>query len=353
MELRLLAILRLLFIRRAALVAENLFLRKQLALIQESKVRPRNAPAPTRLSMIALARFFDWREALVIVKPETFIGWHRTAFRAFWRLKSRKTGRPPLPKNLRELVLEMAAANGTWGEERIADELSLKLGIRVSPRTVGKYLDTLRPRGGRASNQRWATFVRNHAKGIVACDFMVSVTASMRVLYVFVAMEVGSRRILHTNVTAHPTAEWTLQQFRECFTYDHPYLYLIHDRDSIFSASLDSALEGFGLRVLKTPVRAPKANAYCERLIGTIRRECLDFLIPINERHLARLVKEFVTHYNRDRPHSALGPGIPEPLQAKVPAGPHRHKLPAGCRVASTPVLGGFHHEYRLKKEAA
>jgi transposase InsO family protein len=349
----LLTLLRLLLIGRAALVAENLFLRKQLALFQERKARPRKASASTRLSLMALARFFDWREALVIVKPETFIGWHRTAFRAFWRWKSRKPGRPPLPKNLRELVREMAAENPTWGQERIADELSLKLGIRVSPRTVGKYLDTLRPRGGRASNQRWATFVRNHAKGIVACDFMVSVTASMRVMYVFVAMEVGSRRILHTNVTAHPTAEWTLQQFRECFTYDHPYRYLIHDRDSIFSASLDSALEGFGLRVLKTPVGAPKANAYCERLIGTIRRECLDFLIPINERHLRRIVGEFVTYYNRGRPHSALGPGIPEPPQARAPAGPSRHKLPAGYRVASRPVLGGLHHEYRLEKEAA
>jgi len=349
----LIAFLRLLFIGRAALIAENLFLRKQLALFQERKARPRQAPALTRLSMIVLARFFDWRDTLVIVKSETFIGWHRTAFRAFWHWKSRKLGRPLLPKNLRELVREMATANATWGEERIASELSLKLGIRVSPRTAGRYLDRLRPPGGRATNQRWATFVRNHAKGIVACDFMVSVTASMRVLYVFVAMEVGSRRILHTNVTAHPTAEWTLQQFRECLADDHPYRFLIHDRDSIFSANLDSELKGFGLRVLKTPVRAPKSNAHCERLIGTIRRECLDFLIPLNERHLRRLLSEFVTHYNRGRPHSALGPGIPEPPQAKVPAGPHRHKLPAGYRVASTPVLGGLHHEYRLKKEAA
>lgn len=352
-ESRLIAFLRLLFIGRSALIAENLFLRKQLALFQERRARPRKAPALTRLSMIVLARFFDWHEALVIVKPETFIGWHRTAFRAFWRWKSRKLGRPLLPKNLRELVREMAVANPTWGEERLADELALKLGIRVSPRTVGRYLDRLRPPGGRATNQRWATFVRNHAKGIVACDFMVSVTVSMRVLYVFVAMEVGSRRILHTNVTVHPTAEWTLQQFRECLADDHPYRFLIHDRDSIFSANLDSELKGFGLRVLKTPVRAPKANAHCERLIGTIRRECLDLLIPLNERHLRRLLSEFVTHYNRGRPHSALGPGIPEPPQAKVPAGPHRHKLPAGYRVASTPVLGGLHHEYRLEKEAA
>jgi transposase InsO family protein len=182
---------------------------------------------------------------------------------------------------------------------------------------------------------------------------MVSVTSSMRVLYVFVAMEVGSRRILHTNVTAHPPPNGPSSSLRECFTFDHPYLYLIHDRDSIFSASLDSGLKGFGLRVLRTPVRAPKANAFCERLIGTIRRECLDFLIPINERHLRRIVGEFVIHYNRGRPHAALGPGIPEPPQAKVPAGPHRHKLPAGYRVKSTPVLGGLHHEYRLEKEAA
>lgn len=338
---------------RAALLAENLFLRKQLVLFQERKGRPRNASACTRLSMIALARFFNWREALVIVKPKTFIGWHRTAFRALRRWKSRKPGRPPLPKNLRELIRELAEANPTWGEERIAAELSLKLGIRVSPRTVGKHLDSLGPRGGRMSNQRWATFVRIHAKGIVACDFMVSVTASMRVLYVFVAMEVGSRRILHTNVTAHPTAEWTIQQFRECLAYDHPYRYLVHDRDSIFSAVVDSKLSGFGLRVLKTPVRAPKANAYCERLIGTLRRECLDFLIPLNERHLKMIVDEFVTHCNRGRPHSALGPVIPEPPQANAPASPHRNMLPAGYCVASKPVLGGLHHEYRLEKEAA
>jgi transposase InsO family protein len=338
---------------RAALIAENLFLRKQLAMFQERKARPRRAKSSERLALLALARFFNWRETLVIVKPETFTGWHRAAFRAFWRWKSRKPGRPPLPKNLRELVREMAAANPTWGEEWIADELSLKLGIRVSPRTVGKDLGKFPPRGGRASNQRWASFVRNHAKGIVACDFMVSGTASMRVLYVFAAMEIGSRRILHTNVTAHPTAEWTLQQFRELMAFDHPYRYLIHDRDSIFSASLDSELKGFGLRVLKTPVRAPKANAHCERLIGTIRRECLDFLIPFNERHLRRIVGEFVSHYNRGRPHSALGPGIPEPPQAKAPTGPHRHKLPAGYRVKSTPVLSGLHHEYRLEKEAA
>ena len=237
----------------------------------------------------------------------------------FWRWRSRRRGRPALPKNICELVRQMALENPTWGEERIADELSLKLGIRVSPRTVGKYLEGGQPRG--SSGQRWSTFVRNHANAVVACDFFVSVTVNFRILYVLVAMEVGSRRILHCNVTQHPTAEWTIQQFREFLAFDHPYHYVIHDRDAIFSSALDAALKGFGVRVLKTPVRAPKANAFCERLIGTIRRECLDFLIPLGEGHLRRILREWVGHYNRGRPHSSLGPGIPEPPQAKVPAG--------------------------------
>ncbi len=142
----------------------------------------------------------------------------------------------------------------------------------------------------------------------------------MRILYVFVAMEVGSRRILHANVTAHPTAEWTLQQFRELLADDHPYRYVIHDRDSIFSAAMDASVTNLGVRVLKTPVRAPKAHAHCERLIGALRRECLDFLIPLNECHLKRIVQKYVNHYNRRRPHSALGPGVPEPPQPAVPA---------------------------------
>jgi len=211
--------------------------------------------------MIALARFFDWRDALVIVKPETFIKWHRTAFRTFWRWKSRKKGRPALPKNLRELIRQMDRENPTWGEERIANELSLKLGITVSPRTVRKYLDSSRPRGT-TGDQRWSTFVRNHARAVVACDFFISVTASFRILYVFVAMEIGSRWILHTNVTAHPTAEWMIQQFREFLAFDHPYQFVIHDRDRIFSPRLDQELK-VSARVLKTPVRAPKANAFC------------------------------------------------------------------------------------------
>jgi putative transposase len=166
-------------------------------------------------------------------------------------------------------------------------------------------------------------------------------------------MEIATRRMIHNNVTAHPTAEWTLQQFREVHPGGHGYRYVIHDRDSIFSQQLDRFVKELCVTVRRTPVRAPKANAICERFGGTLRRECLDFLIPLNERHLKRTVRQWGNHYNRGGPHSTLGPGLPEPTQDKVPASGHRHKLPAGFRIAKTSVLGGVHHEYRLVKEAA
>ncbi len=238
------------------------------------------------------------------------------------------------------------------GEERIADELKLKLGIRVSPRTVRKYLNRQRPGGG-SHDQDWNAFVRNQAKAIVACDFFISITLTFRVLYVFVAMEIGSRRILHCNVTDHPTAEWTVQQFREVLADVHPYRFVIHDHDSIFSPSLDLMLNDFGVRVLKTPVQAPKAMPSANDSLGPSAGSVWNYIIPMNERHLRLILKEFVAYYNRGRPHSALGPGTPEPIQASVPAGGHRHQLPPGHRISSKPVLGGLHHDYRLEKEVA
>jgi putative transposase len=213
------------------------------------------------------------------------------------------------------------------------------------------------PRGTRrTSSQHWQTFVHNHATSIVACDFLVAITARFQVLYVFVMMELGSRRILHCNVTAHPTADWMLQQFREAFPNNHNYRFLIHDRDSIFSAEVDEELKSFGLKVLRTPVQAPKANAYCERLIGTVRRECLDYVIPLGEKHLRKTLREWVTHYNHGRPHSALGPGIPadtkDRLRSFTPSA-HRYELPADARITTREVLGGLHHEYELERIAA
>jgi transposase InsO family protein len=189
---------------------------------------------------------------------------------------------------------------------------------------------------------------------MVAADFLVAITAGFRVLYVLVVMEIGSRRILHCNVTAHPTAAWTLQQFREAVASDHSYRFLIHDRDSIFSAEVDAELQAFGLKVLRTPVQAPKANAYCERLMGTIRRECLDYVIPLSEKHLRTILREWVAHYNQGRPHSSLEPGIPH-LCGKPIGRPtvQRHELPAACRIRIKDVLSGLHHEYWLEEIAA
>jgi putative transposase len=337
------------------LAAENLFLRKQLALYQERRTAPGRATNAMRLALVWLSRLFEWRQALVIVQPATLIRWHRQGFGLFWRWKS-TPGRPTLPRDLQNLIRRMAQENPTWGQERIANELLLKLGLRVSPRTVRKYMPALRE-GNRKrclASQCWSTFLRNHAHGIIACDFCVVVTATFRILYVFVVIEHASRRLLHVNVTAHPTAQWTIQQFREAIPADHMYRLVIHDHDTIFSQHVDHSVRNMGLRVLTTPVRTPVANAICERVIGTMRRECLDFLIPLNDRHLYHLVKEWVDYYNEGRPHMSLGPGIPHP-PSSLPASlqEHRHRLAANQYVVNQPILSGVCHAYRLEKKAA
>jgi transposase InsO family protein len=166
-------------------------------------------------------------------------------------------------------------------------------------------------------------------------------------------LDVVTRRIVHWNVTEHPTADWTIQQCRVAITGETDHRFLIHDRDAIYAPAVDRAIRSMGLRVLKTPVRTPQANAFCERLIGTIRRECLDWLIPLDRRHLRQILTTWVAHYNRARPHASLGPGIPEPSPALIQPEPTGHRLPAGSRVITTPILNGLHHEYHLVREAA
>jgi len=294
---------------RRAIEAENLVLRRQLALFKERGMKPRRIDAATRASLAWLSRWCDWRSCLMVVRPETVLRWHRAGWRLFWRCKSRP-GRPPIPLELRQLIRRMATENPLWGEERIANELLLKLGVRVSPRTVRKYMPK-RPPGRPRGDQRWSTFLRNHARAIVACDFFVAVAATFRLFYVLVLIEHGSRRLVHFNVTQHPTAAWTLQQLREAIGCGDAYRYLLHDRDSIFAPVLDASISRLGLKVMMSPPHSPKANAICERVIGTIRRECLDWLIPVSKLHLRSMLKEWVTHYKGARPHMALGPGGP------------------------------------------
>ena len=325
---------------------ENLFLRRQLGLYIERGVKPRRIDPVTRVRLTLLSRLFDWRDALVVVQPDTLLRWHRSAWRMLWRLRSRP-GRPAIPVQLQGLIRRMATENPLWGEERIANELLLKLGIRVSPRTVRKYMPRRSP-GRPRGNLRWSTFLRLHAQGILACDFCLAITASFRMLYVFVVIEHGTRRLVHCNVTAHPTAAWTLQQLREVASIDHRYQFLLHDRDSIFSSGLDESVRGLGMRILRSAPHCPKMNALCERLIGTLRRECLDWVIPISESHLRSLLKTWTRHYNRGRPHMSLGPGIPDPPAITFPKPATRHRRGEGYSVHAHPILGGLHHEYCL-----
>ena len=201
----------------------------------------------------------------------------------------------------------------------------------------------------------WSTFLSNHAKGIIACDFFLAVTATFRSLYVFVLIHHASRQLLHINVTAHPTAAWTLQQLREVIGEEDGYRYLVHDRDSIFAKTLDQSLERLGLEIVKSPPQSPMANAICERVIGTIRRECLDWMIPISEAHLRSILNSWVRHYNRGRPHSRLGPGVPDApdLLAAIRKPKSRHRLEEGVSVLVKSVLGGLHYEYSMVPNVA
>ena len=338
--------LRLAVRSNRSLKAENLFLRRQLSLYIERGVKPRRIDPVTRFRLTLLSRHFDWRDAWVVVRPETLVRWHRSALKLLWRLKSRP-GRPAIPAQLQCLIRRMANENPRWVEERIANELLLKLVIRVSARTVRKYMPR-HPLGRPRGDLRWSTFLRLHAQGLLACDFCLAITASFRMLYVFVVIEHQTRRLVHCNVTAHPTAAWTLQQLREVVGIDHRYQFLLHDRDCIFSRELDESIEALGISALKSAPHCPKMNAICERVIGTLRRECLDWLVPLSESHLRALLRAWIQHYNRARPHMALGPGIPDPPLAAIPTSASRHRRGESYAVNTEPILGGLHHEYRL-----
>lgn len=322
----------------------------------ERGTRPRRATQLERRALVLFGTWLDWRSALVVVKPRTFIAWQRAAVHSWWRASTKRAGRPPLPDATRDLVRRIARENPGWSCGEIARHLDVKLGVRVSPNSVKKYLPAGDPRKRgrrRATDQAWATFIRNHASQIAACDFVSVVTWRFQIVYLLVVMEIGSRRILQVGATSHPTAAWATQQLREALPADGDLRYLIHDRDTKFSAELDAAVARLGVTPVKTPARAPKANAYCERLIGTLRRECLDWIIPLSENHVRRVAREWATYYNEGRPHMSLGRGVPQPSH-DVPARPssHRHHLRPGASITRRPVLGGLHSDYRLADAA-
>jgi putative transposase len=325
---------------QAALVAENAFLRQQLVVLARQVTRPVPTPAD-RLRLVLLARLVrEWRAALLIAQPETLLRWHRQGFRLIWRIKSRGTSkRPQVSAETVATIQRLAAENRLWGAERIRGELR-KLGIRVGKRTVQRHIRAARPPRPAGAGQTWATFLRNHAHETWACDFLPVVDLGFRSLFAFVVIELGARRVVHVGVTRHPTDAWVAQQLREATPFGTAPRCLIRDNDRKYGPAFDRIAAGSRIAVLRTPIRAPRANATCERFLGSVRRECLDHLLVLGEGQLRRVLREYVAYCNTARPHQGIGQAIPG---AAGPAPPSSMAAP----IASIPVLGGLHHDYR------
>jgi transposase InsO family protein len=320
------------------LALENLALRHQITVLNRPAHKPR-LQGKDRLFWVVLKGWWpNWRAALILFQPETVVGWQRAGFRTFWRWRSRpRGGRPPKDSALIELIRRMWAVNPTWGSPRIRDELA-KLGLEASTATIRKY----RPRSRRQRSQSWRTFLQNHAGAIAALDFFVVPTVTFHLLYVLVVITHERRRIVHFNITDEPTAAWTAQQIINAFPYDTAPKYLLRDRDSIYGAVFVQRLEGMGMQQKLISPRSPWQNPYVERLVGSIRRECLDRVIVFQERQLRQILESYFEYYHKVRPHRSLSHDspIPRPVES-----PDRGK------VTEMPLVGGLHHHYR--REAA
>ena len=317
--------------RHRSLAFENLALRQQVAVYHRTRPKP-TVRWSDRLFWVGLRLAWpDWKSALVIVRPATVIAWHRRGFAWRWTRRSRpRCGRPQVGADVRRLTREMARANPVWGAPRIHGEL-LKLGFEVSERTISRLM----PRQRTPPSQTWRTFLENHLGSTVAIDFFSVPTLTWQILFVFVVLAHDRRRILHVNVTQHPTSAWTRQQLREALPHDANARFLLHDRDTTFDAAFGRAVEAFGLTAVRTAPRSPWQNPYVERVIGSIRRECLDHVIVFNERHLCRVLRTYVAYYQRSRTHLALGKDAPV----------ERAVQPTG-RIVVRPEVGGLHHRY-------
>ena len=322
------------FADRAALHTEILALRQQVAVLKRKRPRPSLRKADRVFWVILSCLWPGWRHALVIVRPETVIGWHRKGFRLFWTWKSRrgKPGRPPVSREIRYLVRRMSRENTRWGAPRIHGEL-LKLGFSISQAAVSKYM----VRYPSPPSQSWRTFLTNHANCLASIDFFVVPTATFHLLFGFIVLHHERRQIVHFGVTANPTMAWVAQQIREAFPWGTAPRYLIRDRDGAYGQSFRSTVTAMGVEEVVTAPRSPWQNPYVERLIGSVRRECLDHSIILNERHLRRILGSYLDYYHGSRTHLSLGKDTPDgrPVQ------------PAGSgTVVSLPKVGGLHHRY-------
>jgi len=317
---------------RVSLQAEILVLRHQLNVLRRKSPKRSTFSKFDRLIFAGLYGLApNVLSALAIVKPETVIGWHRAGFRLYWRWESRSPGgRPKLSADIRKLIRDISLANPLWGAPRIHGEL-LKLGIDVGQTTVAKYM----ARNRRPPSQGWKTFLRNHADGIASIDLFVVPTISFRLLYGLLILKHGRREILRLSATAHPSAEWISQQLTEAYGWEEGPGYLVRDRDSAYGEVFTRRVRAMGIRDRPTAPRSPWQNGYCERLIGSIRGECLDHMVVFGERHLRHLLRAYADYYNRTRTHLSLDKDSPA-SRAIEPCG----------RILAAPILGGLHHRY-------
>jgi transposase InsO family protein len=316
---------------RWSLLAEIALLRHQLIVLQRSVARPR-VTRFDRIAMVALAAVAPtWKNVLRIVQPETLLRWHRAGFKALWRWRSRARPASRLASDAIALIRSMASDNRLWGAERIRGEL-LKLGIRVTKRTVQRYMRGARRPGG----QRWSTFLRNHAREIWACDFLQAYDVFFRPIFAFVFIEFATRNIILAATTPFPSQAWVTQQLRNATPFGAAPRFLIRDRDDKFGTTFDALARATGIRMIRTAVRAPNMNAVCERFLGSLRRECLDHVLVLDDRHFQRVIVEYVRYHNGARPHQGLRQQTPVPAER-----------PAEGKIIALPVLGGLHHDYR------
>ncbi len=297
--------------------AENALLRHQLVILQRHIKRPVYRKTDRLLLVFLASMTGAWKQALFLVQPETILRWHRELFRVFWKHKSKvRSKKPRLSSETIAFIKEIAANNRLWGAERIRGEL-LKLDIRVSKRTIQKYMRQIRPK--RAHGQTWKTFLRNHATEVWACDFLQVTDLFFRPLFAFFIIELKSRKVIHVNVTRTPTDLWVAQQLREATPYGQAPQYLIRDNDRKFGSNFARVASTSGIKILRTPYRTPQANAVCERFLGSIRRECVDHFLIFHEKQLSRLLQAYVVFFNQARPHQGTRQRIPDPPPLSAP----------------------------------
>ncbi len=323
---------------RTGLLAENALLRQQLIVLRRSVAHPKIEDSD-RVIMVLLARLNStWSQALHIVNPGTLLRWHRRLFKLIWRRKSRPKSQPArLPRETIDLIQRMATDN-PWGAERIRGEL-LKLGIKVSKRTVQKYMRRVRAPTA-PSRQTWSTFLENHIGDIWACDFLQLYDALFRPVFAFFIIDHATREVVHFNVTRSPSDEWAAQQLREASAWCEGPRNLIRDNDGKFGQRFASVAEGAGIAVVNIPPKSPNLNPICERFLGGARRECLDHVIILGEDHLRGVLEEYVSYFNFSRPHQGIQQSIPGEVD-------HERPLNTTAKIVARPVLGGLHHDYR------